>query len=97
MRLAQDDDCWLHVKDSAGAHIVVKNIPGKEVPLSTLEEAAGLAAYFSEARLSSNVPVDCTKRKNVSKPKGARPGFVIYKKHQTFYVTPKAPEEPDNH
>lgn len=46
MRLAQDDDCWLHVKDSAGAHIVVKNIPGKEVPLSTLEEAAGLAAYF---------------------------------------------------
>jgi predicted ribosome quality control (RQC) complex YloA/Tae2 family protein len=74
----------------------------REPPLHPLaemrrEEAAGLAAYFSEARLSSNVPVDCTKRKNVSKPKGARPGFVIYKKHQTFYVTPKAPEEPDNH
>lgn len=96
MRLAHDNDYWLHVKDSAGGHIVVKNIPGQEVPLSTLEEAAGLAAYFSEARLSSKVPVDCTKRKHVSKPKGARPGFVIYKNHETFYVDPIAPEEPKN-
>lgn len=95
MRLAKDDDYWLHVKDSAGSHIVVKSIPGQETPPSTLEEAAGLAAYFSEARLSSNVPVDCTKRKHVSKPAGARPGFVIYKNHETFYVTPKAPEKPD--
>lgn len=93
MRLARDEDHWLHVKESAGAHVVVKSKPGQEVPPSTLEEAAGLAAYFSVARLSSKVPVDCTKRKNVSKPAGARPGFVIYKNHETFYVTPKAPGE----
>jgi predicted ribosome quality control (RQC) complex YloA/Tae2 family protein len=99
MRLAQPDDYWLHVKDSAGSHIIVKSAPGQEVPSSTLKEAAELAAYFSEARLSSNVPVDCTKRKNVSKPAGSRPGFVIYRNHKTFYVTPKAPQEngPDNY
>lgn len=91
MRLARDEDYWFHVKESPGAHVVVKNKSGQDVPLSTLEEAAGIAAYFSEARLSSKVPVDCTKRKNVSKPAGARPGFVIYKNYQTFYVNPKAP------
>ncbi|MFY9271917.1 MAG: NFACT RNA binding domain-containing protein [Thermacetogeniaceae bacterium] len=92
MRLAKDEDYWLHAKESAGAHVVVKSKPGQEIPPTTLEEAAGLAAYFSEARHSSKVPVDCTKRKNVSKPTGARPGFVIYKNYETFYVAPKAPE-----
>lgn len=92
MRLAKDEDYWLHAKESAGAHVVVKSKPGQEVPPTTLEEAAGLAAYFSEARHSSKVPVDCTKRKNVSKPAGARPGFVIYRNYETFYVNPKAPE-----
>ncbi len=91
MRLARDEDYWLHVKESAGAHVVVKSKPGQEVPPSTLEEAAGLAAHFSEARYSSKVPVDCTKRKYVSKPAGARPGFVIYRNHETIYVAPKAP------
>jgi len=92
MRLAKDEDYWLHAKDSAGAHVVVKSKPGQEIPPSTLEEAAGLAAYFSEARHSLKVPVDCTKRKNVSKPAGARPGFVIYRNYETFYVNPKAPQ-----
>jgi predicted ribosome quality control (RQC) complex YloA/Tae2 family protein len=93
MRLAQPEDYWLHVKDSAGSHVIVKSAPGQEAPLPTLKEAAELAAYFSKARLSSNVPVDCTKRKNVSKPAGSRPGFVIYRNHKTFYVTPQAPQE----
>lgn len=91
MRLAKNDDYWLHVKDSAGAHVIIKCSPGQDVPPSTLEEAAELAAYFSEAWLSTKVPVDCTKRKNVSKPAGAQPGFVIYKNHETYYVAPKAP------
>ena len=88
----RDRDYWLHAKESAGAHVIVKSKAGQEIPPSTLEEAAGLAAYFSEARHSSKVPVDCTKRKNVSKPTGAKPGFVIYKNYETFYVNPKAPE-----
>ncbi|MDD2235273.1 MAG: NFACT family protein, partial [Desulfitobacteriaceae bacterium] len=91
MQLAKNDDYWLHVKDSAGAHVVIKCSPGQDVPPSTLEEAAGLAAYFSDGRLSTKVPVDCTKRKNVSKPAGAQLGFVIYKNYETFYVAPKAP------
>lgn len=92
MRLASDEDYWLHVKDSAGSHVVIKSEPGREIPPTTLEEAAELAAYYSTAHFSSKVPVDCTKRKNVSKPSGARPGFVIYKNHQTFFVTPRAPK-----
>ena len=47
-----------------------------------------LAAYFSKARESSQVPVDYTKVKYVRKPSGAKPGFVIYDHQQTMYVTP---------
>lgn len=94
MRLARDEDIWLHSKDMAGAHVVIKALPGRKVPPATLEQAAQLAAYFSEARFSSKVPVDYTTRKNVSKPPKARPGYVIYKNYETILVTPKAPENP---
>jgi predicted ribosome quality control (RQC) complex YloA/Tae2 family protein len=47
-----------------------------------------LAAYHSQARHSTNVPVDYTQRQNVWKPQGAKPGFVLYAKQHTIYVTP---------
>ncbi|NPV29772.1 MAG: fibronectin/fibrinogen-binding protein [Firmicutes bacterium] len=93
MRLAKDEDLWLHAKDTAGAHVVVKAQPGRTIPPETLEQAARLAAYFSEARHSSKVPVDYTNRKNVSKPTGARPGFVIYENYETIFVNPEEPEK----
>ncbi|MGB9792517.1 MAG: Rqc2 family fibronectin-binding protein [Thermacetogeniaceae bacterium] len=93
MRLAKDNDLWLHVKDAAGAHVIVKAPPDGEIPETTLEEAAQLAAYFSEARHSSKAAVDYTKRKYVTKPPGARPGFVIYRNHKTIMVKPKPPAE----
>ncbi len=93
-KLAQDDEFWLHTKDIAGAHVIIKNIHGHKVPPATLNEAAELAAYYSKARFSSNVAVDCTLRRHVSKPKGAQPGFVIYREHETFYVTPQEPQNP---
>lgn len=55
---------------------------------TTIQEAAMLAAYFSKAQLSSKVPVDYTQVRNVKKPRGAKPGFVIYEKQSTIYVTP---------
>ncbi|MCL6643261.1 MAG: hypothetical protein K6T71_08100 [Candidatus Bipolaricaulota bacterium] len=55
---------------------------------TALQEAAALAAYYSRARHSQNVPVDYTLRKNVQKPRGARPGFVIYKEQRTITVNP---------
>jgi predicted ribosome quality control (RQC) complex YloA/Tae2 family protein len=70
-----------------GSHVIV-DFTG-EPPEATLREAAMLAAYFSQAKTSSNVPVDYTLRKNVKKPSGARPGMVIYSTNRTLYVTPE--------
>ncbi|MBQ9598241.1 MAG: fibronectin/fibrinogen-binding protein, partial [Clostridia bacterium] len=64
----------------------------KEVPPSTIREAAEIAAYYSKARSSSQVPVDYTAIKNVKKPSGAKPGMVIYDNYNTIYVTPKEPQ-----
>lgn len=85
MKFAHKEDVWLHTKDIPGSHVVIKSADPSE---DTIIEAATVAAYFSKARNSSSVPVDYTKIKHVRKPKGAKPGFVIYDHHQTVYVTP---------
>ncbi len=87
LRSSQPHDVWLHVKDQPGSHVVIET-RRQEVPQRTLEEAALLAAYFSKARDSANVPVDYTLVKHVWKPHGARPGHVLYEHHRTLYVTP---------
>lgn len=86
---ARPDDIWLHVKDIPGSHVIVRRQNG-DIPETTLQEAALLAAYYSKAREGSNVPVDYTYRKYVRKPKGARPGMVIYDHQTTLYATPRA-------
>lgn len=91
MKMAKADDLWLHTKDIPGSHVVIKNPNHADIPAEILEEAAMLAAYHSQARNSAHVPVDYTLRKNVWKPKGAKPGFVLYDNQRTLYVTP----EPD--
>lgn len=84
-KAAGRDDIWLHTKDIPGSHVVIKsNDPSEQ----TIKEAANIAAYFSKARESSSVPVDFTAVRQVKKPKGAKPGFVIYEGQQTVYVTP---------
>ncbi len=88
LKLAQSKDIWLHTKDIAGSHVVIKR-NGKDIPDTTIEEAAVLAAWHSKARMSANVPVDYTAVKNVSKPSGARPGMVIYVNNKTAIVTPE--------
>lgn len=88
LRFASKEDLWLHAKDIPGSHVIIKR-NGKEIPETTLEQAALLAAYYSKGRLSGNVPVDCTLVKHVSKPSGAKPGMVIYKNHRTLFVTPE--------
>ncbi|MBT9283604.1 MAG: NFACT family protein [Hydrogenibacillus schlegelii] len=83
-QIARPDDLWLHAKNLPGAHVVVRGPAGE----ATLEEAALIAAYFSKGRHSSRVPVDYTPVKNVHKPKGAPPGFVLYRGEKTLFVTP---------
>ena len=87
LRIADPEDLWMHTKNIPGSHVIIK-CAGKEVPDNTLLEAATLAAYFSKARLSSQVPVDYTMKKNVKKPSGSKPGMVIYETNSTIYVTP---------
>lgn len=95
LKLANRSDLWFHTKDIHGSHTIIKLGLDKEVPHQTIYEAAQLAAYYSKARESSQVPVDYTVIKNVKKPNGAKPGMVIYDGYNTIYVTPKLIGETD--
>lgn len=84
-RLSSSNDTWLHTKDIPGSHVVIRS---EEFGDATLEEAAMLAAYYSQAKQSSSVPVDATLIRHVRKPSGSKPGFVIYDHQKTLFVTP---------
>lgn len=92
LRLADNEDLWFHTKDIPGSHVLLK-CAGKKIEESEILEAATLAAYYSKAKMSQNVPVDYTIKKNVKKPSGAKPGLVIYEKNKTVYVTPSDEEK----
>lgn len=87
LRIADYDDIWMHTKNIPGSHVIIK-CAGTEVSDETIYEGAMLAAYFSKSKMSSKVPVDYTKKKNVKKPSGSKPGMVIYETNSTIYVTP---------
>lgn len=92
LKLANSSDIWFHTKDIHGSHTVIKLGIDKKVPDNTILEAASVAAYYSKARESAQVPVDYTEIKNVKKPNGAKPGMVIYDRYNTVYVTPRVPD-----
>lgn len=90
MRKGRPNDLWLHVKIIPGSHVLIPLEDGEEFPDdTTLEEAAALAIYYSQARGSSQVPVDYTHVKQIKKPNSAKPGMVIYDQNWTLYLTPK--------
>ena len=89
LKFANSSDLWFHTKNIHGSHTIIKLGLDKDVPKTTITEAAELAAYYSKGRDSSQVPVDFTQIKNVKKPNGAKPGMVIYDYYNTIYVTPK--------
>ena len=84
---ARKHDIWFHTQKIHGSHTVIIT-EGREVPESTLEQAAIVAAYNSKARESSLVPVDYTEIKNVKKPSGSAPGKAVYEHYKTAYVRP---------
>lgn len=89
LKTAAKSDLWFHTKDIPGSHtILVTN--GREPGDESIMQAAAIAAYHSRAKDGSQVPVDYTLVKNVSKPQGARPGTVIFVKNRTVYVKPSA-------
>ncbi|MGF2383860.1 NFACT RNA binding domain-containing protein [Lentilactobacillus otakiensis] len=85
MHTADKRETWLHTKNIPGSHVIIRSFDPSE---ETLAEAANLAAYYSKARESSKVQVDYTKVKNIRKPNGTKPGYVIYDNQTTLFVTP---------
>ena len=74
---ASANDWWFHAKQAPGSHVIVKT-NGDELPDRTFEEAGRLAAYYSSMRGSEKVEIDYVEKKHVKKPKGGKPGFVVY-------------------
>jgi predicted ribosome quality control (RQC) complex YloA/Tae2 family protein len=86
---ATANDIWLHARGVPGAHVIIK-AAGREVLRSTIEQAASLAAWYSQARGSTSVPVDYTQQRYVRHMKGGGPGMVVYERERTIYVEPLA-------
>ncbi|NLW45286.1 MAG: fibronectin/fibrinogen-binding protein [Syntrophomonadaceae bacterium] len=98
LKTSRKTDLWLHAQGYAGAHVILELPPSingiDEVPVSSLEEAAILAGYFSQGKDAEKVAVDYTFRSQVKKPRGARPGMVIYDNYWTVFINPSDPRLP---
>ncbi|UFH63475.1 NFACT family protein [Clostridium cadaveris] len=86
LKFADKIDTWMHTKNIPGSHVIIR---AKYIDEATLMEGATLAAYYSKAQNSTNVPIDYTEVRNVKKPSHSKPGMVIYYTNKTLYVTPK--------
>ncbi len=89
MKCASKNDYWFHVKNAPGSHVILlfdNTDKAEPSPLDFLQ-AASVAAYYSKLRDGMNIPVDYTQVRNVKKPNGSKPGFVIYTSNKTAYVS----------
>jgi predicted ribosome quality control (RQC) complex YloA/Tae2 family protein len=86
-RLGKDEDCWLHVKDAPGSHVLIV-AKGKFITENTLLEAGALAAWYSRLKGSNNIPVDYVEYKYLKKPPKSKPGMVTFTNQNTMYVSP---------
>lgn len=87
---ATSNDIWLHARGVPGSHVIVK-AAGRDIPRATIEQAASLAAYYSQARGTTTAPVDYTLQRHVRHMKGGGPGMVLYEREKTLYVPPVVP------
>lgn len=88
-RTAGDYDLWFHTQEIAGSHVLMRLQPGGVPEEADLQFAADLAAHYSRARQSDQVPVVYTQPKYVYKPKGAKPGMAIYKQERIIWGRPQ--------
>ena len=84
-------DIWLHAQKAPGSHVLLVS-DGNEVPDDAIVEAAEIAAYFSSIKDSTVATIDYTDVKNIKKPNGAKPGFVVYYTYYSVNVKPKNPQ-----
>lgn len=84
---ARRSDYWLHTKSVHGSHVIIV-CEDQTPPPRTVEQAASIAVYYSQARAGGKTPVDFTMVRNLKKPSGAMPGFVIYHVYETILAEP---------
>lgn len=90
LKKARRADLWFHARDYHGSHVILR-CSESEVSEEDVKCAAGIAAYYSQARDNGKVPVDCTRVKFVKKPAGSMPGRVIYTDYRTVSAVPALP------
>lgn len=86
-KFATGNDWWFHAKGQPGSHVIVKT-NGDELPDRTFEEAGRLAAFYSKGKQAPKVEIDYTQKKNLKKPNGAKPGFVVYYTNYSLMIEP---------
>jgi len=86
-KFASGNDWWFHAKGQPGSHVIVKS-KNEELPDRTFEEAGKLAAYYSKGRQAPKVEIDYTQKKNLRKPTGGKPGFVVYYTNYSLLIEP---------
>lgn len=91
LKYASPHDLWLHARGVGGSHCIIKRNKNQQIPPEVLEEAAEIAAYYSQMRKGQYVPVVYTEKKYVRKPKGFNIGQVSLSKEEVIMVTPKLP------
>ena len=86
-KFATGNDWWFHAKKMAGSHVIVKS-NNEELPDRTFEEAGRLAGYYSSGRTAPKVEIDYVQKKQVKKPNGSKPGFVVYYTNYSLIIEP---------
>jgi predicted ribosome quality control (RQC) complex YloA/Tae2 family protein len=89
LRLAHKDDYWLHARDTAGSHVIIRKNKATSLPKPVLEKAAQWAAYYSKSKTESLVAVVFTEKKYVRKSKGMLSGQVKIEREKTLLVRPQ--------
>lgn len=85
-KFASGNDWWFHAKGVPGSHVIVKTEGAEDLPDRTFEEAGRLAGYYSQNRGNEKVEIDYIQKKQIKKPKGGRPGFVVYHTNYSLII-----------
>lgn len=92
LKTALKSDLWFHIQKAPGSHVIL-SLNGEKPTEEAMEFAAKTAAYYSSGRESGSVEVDYTEVRNLKKPVGAKPGYVIYHVYNSILVKPELPDE----
>lgn len=93
LHFAKPDDLWFHAYGSPGSHVVLRRNRDEVIPKHIIEKTASLAAWFSQQKHSTKVPVNYTEKRYVRKPRKSPAGLVVIEREKTIYVKPYNPHD----